>query len=685
MPTTDAGGGRASLEDAMMRRRSGPTRGCTRLACLVLLAGLATEGAAQTPTLELKRMSLEELMALEVSTVTRAPEPSSLVPAAVFVITADDIRRSGATSLPEILRLAPGVQVARIDAARYAIGMRGFADRLARSMLVLMDGRAVYTPLFAGTYWEVQDTLLADIERIEVIRGPGGTLWGANAVNGIINIVTKRARDTQGAYVTAAAGSELRGPISVRYGGAAGDNFHYRAYAKAVDREAQFHRDGADWDAWHMTQGGFRGDWSLGRTRTLTLQGDVYAGELGQRVSLPSYSPPFNQTSTRDASLSGANALARWSGPIGTGEAQLQAYYDRTHRDERPVAETRDTVDVDFQHRSPVGTRQTLAWGLGYRVSSGRISSVAPTAFAPPDRTDSLYTGFLQDEVALVPDRLRLSFGTKIEHNPYSGFEVQPGARLVWSPNSANTLIWSVTRAMRTPSRVETDYSTTSLVSPAVPSFVRLQPNPDFSAEQLVAYEMGYRVRPFERLYVTASGFFNALDDILSTELLPAFAETTPPPERLILPVTFANGLHGNTHGIELAADVRPTAWWRWTANYSFLRVQMTRDPGSADVSQERRYEGLGPRHQLQLQSSLDVPGGVSVDWLLRYASALPAGPVPAYATSNVRVSWQATPQLEIAVSGRDLHDPQHLEWPGSAGANVQVQRSVQLAFTWRP
>lgn len=629
-------------------------------------------------------MSLEELINIEVSTVMRVPEPTTMVPAAVYVITHEDIRRSGATTLPEVLRMAPGVQVARLDSSRYAIGIRGFADRLARSMLVLMDGRAVYSPLFAGTYWEVQDTLLADIDRIEIIRGPGGTLWGANAVNGIINIITRRARDSQGLLVTARAGSEPQAELGVRYGGSVGPAFHYRAYARGFQRDAQFHPVSLDYDDWRLVQAGFRGDWTLPQSRTFTLQGDLYGARVGQRAATTSYAPPFTQVSSREAPVSGANALARWSGPLRAGtQFQLQTYYDRTSRDEIPVAEDRDTLDVDFQLRARWRDRHDLVWGLGYRVSSGRITAIPPTAFSPPSRTDQLITGFIQDDVTLVPERWRLALGTKLEHNDYSGVEIQPSVRLVWMPNQSSTLVWSVTRAVRTPSRVETDYTTASVVNPAVPSFVRLLPNPEFRAEELVAYEAGYRVRPHPTVYITASGFFNQLENTLSTDLLTSFVETSPPPPRLILPVTFSNGLHGNSHGVEVTGEVRPRSWLRLTGNYSFLRVQVTRNPGSTDVSQERRYETGSPQHQMELRSSLDLPRSVSFDWFLRYVSELGFGPVPAYTSSNIRVAWQVAPQFELSVVGQDLHAARHLEFPG--GNNVLIQRGGYVGLTWMP
>ncbi len=665
-----------------MSKRMHPLRDRHSALIAAVFAALATGQPLMAQ--DLKRLSLDELLRVEVSTALRVPEPTTAIPAAVFVITQDDIRRLGANWLPEILRLAPGLQVARQDAGRYAVGMRGFADRLARSMLVLMDGRAVYSPLFAGTYWEVQDTLLEDIDRIEIIRGPGGTLWGANAVNGIVNIVTKRSQDTQGALVSTTFGSAVRGPVGVRYGRTAGADGYFRVYAKASDREPQSHIGDANYDEFRMVQGGARGDWTFTRSRTLTLQGDAYAAELGQRFSVPLNTSPFTQTSDRRAPLSGGNMLGRWSAPAAGGEYQVQTYYDRTRRDERPVAETRDTFDVDFQHRRRMGQRHGVVWGAGYRVTSSRITALAPTAFFPPDRTDNLYTAFVQDDVTLAPERLRLVVGTKVERNAYSGFEIQPSARLMWTIDASNSLFSSVTRAVRTPSRVETDYTTASLANPAVPAFVRLQPNPQFQVEELTAYEAGYRVRTIPSLYLTTSVFFNHHQNTVSTELLTPFAETTPAPPRLILPVLFGNGLHGNTHGLEITGDVRPVPWLRWTANYSFLRAQMTRNPGGADVSQERRYEGLSPRHQIQVVSALDLPRRVSFDWAFRYVSKLPAGPVPSYATSSIRASWQPHSQLEVAVVGQNLHEPRHLEWPTGAGANVQIGRSAHVSVVWR-
>lgn len=652
------------------------------LTAALLLFG-ATPALAQSVE-ELRRLTLAELMKIEVSTVTRVPETIVRIPAAVFIITADDIRRAGATSIPEALALAPGMQVARIDSARWSIGMRGFPDRLARAMLVLIDGRAVYSPLFAGTYWEVQDTMLEDIERIEVIRGPGGTLWGANAVTGIINIVTKSSKTTDGLLVSGGTGGPIeRGFGGIRFGDSFGDSGAYRAYVKATHRGPQFRAGGtSDVDDWTMVQGGFRSDWGDLANRAFTLQGDTYRATLGQRVPLVSYEPPFSQTILREAPLTGANVLFRWTEALNAQtRLQVQSYYDRTSRDEIPVAETRNTFDVDAQVTDRRWPRHAITWGAGFRVTSDDIRPVGLSEFSPRARTDGLFSAFAQDEFELRPGRLNATFGVKFEHNEYSGAEWQPSARLAWTPSRLHTFIASATRAVRTPSRVETDYSTVGLANPAIPAFIRLQPNPAFVPEEVVAYEIGYRFSPALPLYLTWSGFYNQHDNTLSTDLLTPFVEAGGPgPERLILPVTFANGLHGRSYGAETTADWRMFPWWRLTANHSFIRIEMTKDPGGLDISQELRYERQTPYHQVQLQSSFDLPRNFTLDWLLRYASDLRAGGIDAFATSNLRLGWQVSPRLEVAVVGRDLHDSPHAEWIGS---QFQVRRSgfVQVVY----
>src|SRR6267378_1284098 len=351
------------------------------LVSMLLLAGLAKNsraGARQSnpeTSGQLKKLSLAQLGDLEVTTVSKEPVTVARTPAAIYVITQEDIRRSGATSIPEVLRLVPGVEVARIDSSKWSIGVRGFGSRLSRSVLVLIDGRTVYTPLFAGVYWEVQDTLLEDIERIEVIRGPGGTIWGANAVNAVINIITKSAKDTHGTLASSGGGNIDQGFVGFRYGGGKGKDFNYRVYGKAFTRGREFHPDGRQFDDWRMAQTGFRTDWDLHTRDTLTLQGDLYNSDDGERVGTATYSPPSTANVEQNAELSGGNLVGRWRRVLSAGsDVQFQTYYDRTNRKEANFAESRDTFDVDFiHHLAP--WRQNFLWGLGAQISSGNVTS----------------------------------------------------------------------------------------------------------------------------------------------------------------------------------------------------------------------------------------------------------------------------------------------------------------------
>src|SRR6266404_2082662 len=421
----------------------------------------------QNPPKNLKQVSLEELGQIEVTTASKVPVKATRTPAAIYVITQEDIRRSGATSIPEALRMAPGVEVARVDSNTWSLGVRGFESTLSRSVLVLIDGRSVYTPLFAGVYWQVQDTLLEDIERIEVIRGPGGTIWGANAVNGVINIITKRAQETHGTLVSTGGGNLDQGFVNFRYGTGNDKGLNYRIYGKAFTRGPEFHPDQKQFDDWRMGQTGFRTDWDVHNRDRLTLQGDVYSGDAGQRVGITSYSPPFMTNVEQNAELSGGNLLARWERELGSGSnVQLQTYYDRTNRNQANFGESRDTFDIDFIHHLPLAGRQDFLWGLGARLSSGNVSEVVPTVvFTPNHYTDKLYNAFIQDEIPIVGDQLSLTIGSKFLHNGYSGFEIQPTARLLWTPSSRQTVWAAVTRAVRTPSRVEEDLQLTGLAT----------------------------------------------------------------------------------------------------------------------------------------------------------------------------------------------------------------------------
>jgi iron complex outermembrane recepter protein len=663
-----------------------------RVLPLVLLAGLVpvswgdtTENsdAAQRP---LTQVSLEQLGEIEVTTASKRPVKVSQTPAAIYVVTQEDIRRSGATSIPEALRLVPGVEVAQIDSNTWSLGVRGFGSALSRSVLVLIDGRSVYTPLFAGVYWQVEDTLLEDIERIEVIRGPGGTIWGSNAVNAVINIITKSAKDTRGTLVSTGGGNLDQGFAHFRYGAGNDKGFNYRIYGKAFDRGPQFHPDGHSFDGWRMGQTGFRADWDLHQRDTLTLQGDLYDGDAGQRLEINSYSPPFVTNVEQNAELGGGNLLGRWKRVLdGGSDIQVQTYYDRTSRRQANFAESRDTFDIDFIHHLILPWRQDFQWGVGARVSSGNATNIDPTVvFTPGHFTDKLYSGFVQDEIALVRNRLSLTIGSKFLHNIYSGFEVEPGARVLWTPNARQTVWAAVTRAVRTPSRVEEDLQLTGILAPNPLTFYRIVGDGGFSSENLIGYEAGYRSLVKPRFYVDIAAFYNNYHDLLSIEPGAPFSETSPAPTHTVVPLFFRNGLLGNTSGFEIAPDWTPTGWWRLRGSYSYLYMDLKKKGTSLDTTTASSTEGSSPHHQIVIQSSVDLPKKLEFDQTFRYVSALPAQGVGAYATADVRFSWRAIRSMEFSVVGQNLLQPHHPESAGDPGPLIGVERSVYGKITWQ-
>jgi iron complex outermembrane receptor protein len=639
-------------------------------------AAVASPPEAGPPERDLTELSLDELSELEVTTVARRPESRLRTPAAVHVITGEEIRRSGATRLVEVLRLAPGVQVSQTTANQWAFGIRGFPSVLSRAVLVMIDGRVVYTPLFAGTYWDVQDVLLEDVERIEIVRGPGGTLWGANAVNGIVNIVTKSARDTTGRYAGLSVGTEDRAIAEARVGGRLGARAHGRVYAKYADRDAAFHPDGADFDDWRMGQAGFRTDFEAG-TGTATLQGDVYLGRAGRRTSFASYDAPFSRTVDDDAELSGGNVRAQWQRPLGAGDVLVEGYYDRTQRVEANFDEDRDTLDVEVQYHRGL-PRQELLAGAGYRWSRGRTGGVETVVFRPRDRSDDLFEAFVQDEIHLVPDRFVLTAGVKVEQNDYSGFEVQPSGRLLWEPRPDQVLWAAVTRAVRTPSRLERDLELTAATAPDQPVFARLSGSPAFDSESVVAYELGYRLKASEHVLVDVTGFHNVYDGLLSLEPGAPFGESDARGRRTIVPLVFGNGVEGEASGVELSLDARPTTWWSLRASYSFLDVDLRAGPDSADTLQTATA-GASPRHQVIGRTSF-TRASVTLDAVLRYVSRLPAQQVPGYAELSARAAWRPRPALEVAAVGRNLLHDHHAEFEGG----VEIERGVRLEVLWR-
>jgi len=639
---------------------------------------------AQTPTQsqhnQLKTLTLEQLGNIEVTTVSKEPEEVWKTPAAIYVITQEDIRRSGALNIPEALRLAPGVEVARISSGEYAIGIRGFNSRLSRSVLVLIDGRTVYTTFTAGTYWETQDTFIEDVDRIEVIRGPGGTIWGPNAVNGVINIITKDSTETQGMLGAAGGGNVEQVFGDARYGSGNGKGLTYRAYVKGFGVTPQRHSDGDNYDDWHGGQGGFRVDWNANGRDTYRLQGDVYGQGLGERVITTTYDPPANTDISGDASLYGGNILWNWRRVQGDGrDIQLAAYYAHDTRNELNFGDIRNTANVDFVDRFRL-PGQEVSWGGTLRFSHGtEVEVVSGLTFTPAQRTDQLYQGFVQDEISVVKDRLSLVAGTKVLKTNYIGVLAEPSIRLLYTPTSTQTLWAAFTHALRTPADVERDFNLSSFLGNAegLPVFARFSANPNFKSEQLNGYEAGYRALAGAKFYVDIASFYNHYGDLFSEDLVGSpYVETDPSPPHILYPAQFGNGLVASTTGGEFAPEWRPEPWWRLRGSYSFLDMHVKKATNSKDIGSAPGVQGSSPEHQVFIQSGFDLPKSVNLDMQVRYVSALPGIKVSSYWTGNTTVQWAVNHHIRLTAEGRNLFQPHHVEFVYDPGPAVGIRRS---------
>ncbi|HEV7512704.1 MAG TPA: TonB-dependent receptor [Candidatus Acidoferrum sp.] len=632
----------------------------------------------------LKQLSLAQLGSVEVTTTSKEPETVWRTPAAIYVITQEDIRRSGATSIPEVLRLVPGVEVARIDSNQWAVGIRGFGSSFSKSVLVLIDGRSVYTPLFAGVYWDVQNVLLEDVERIEVIRGPAGTVWGANAVNGVINIITKSSKDTHGGLAAVSGGNVEQGSGRFHYGGGYRTNVNYRVYGMAFGRAPGFHSDRDNFDDWQVGQGGFRIDWDNQKRDTLTLQGDLYKGSVGQIVNIGYYSPPASINVVGSQDVSGGNILGRWRRTVDAGDIQVQAYYDRTYRLGPQLGETRNTFDVDFIHHLTFLPRQDFIWGVGARWSpSDLIQTVATVDFLPHHQSDNIYSAFLQDQIAIVRDKLQITIGSKFEHNIYTGWELQPSARLLWTPSVHQTIWGSISRAVSTPSRVDENLQLTGFTTIPVPIFFRIAGNPKFVSETLLGYEVGYRRLITPRLYLDVSLFHNNYNNLTSFGNFTLSVETNPSPAHLLLTVPWTNGILGNTNGGEISPDWKVSHWLELKASYSYVSLDLKNMPGNTDAGTLGLDQGSSPRHQVVVQSLFNLPKRFEFDPTYRYVSALPAQSVKSYSTMDLRFGWRFAGNVEASVVGQNLFQPNHMEFGFSPGPMVGVRRSVYGQITW--
>ncbi len=640
-------------------------------------------------------LSIEELMNVEVTTVSSHPQKVSEVASAVFVITQDDIRRSGATSIPEALRMAPGVQVARLGTDKWSISVRGFNGRFANKLQVLMDGRSVYTPLFSGVIWSQQDTFIEDIERIEVIRGPGATVWGANAMNGVINIITKKAVDTQGVLLTAGGGSFERGFFGARYGGKLGEQTPFRVYAKGFSRDHTTTLAGANAnDTWHSARAGFRLDHTRGIDEFI-LQGDIFINSIGDSVNQPILAPPFSRLDTVNAKEKGGNIRFRWDRHYSAASStMLQIYYDRIHNQLVPSTKYAESFDVDFRHRLPILDRHDVIWGVNYRLYNNNVRDTELTNFIPRQGTNHIFSAFVRDEIMLLPDQLRLTLGVRLGHNDFTGLEVQPDARLMWTLDQQNSVWLSVARAVRTPSRGENDafinfgsaQSLPGLQNSSLPIMMAVQGSSNYGSEKLIAYELGYRHQFTSQASIDVAGFFNdysQLRDFNFGTIRPGIGIQ----QHLVLPIFFNNQASAHSYGGEVSVDWRVHERWRLQGNYSYLNISVN---SSAEFSQIDATTGgahkANPRHQISFRSNYDLSEKVELNLWLRYVSSLPFYNIKDYVTMDARLAWKPVHNVEFFLVGQNLFSQNHRESQSDfiPSLPTRIPRGIYVGATLR-
>ena len=629
----------------------------TQIGVLVLvtwaIAPLPATGAqagAQAP--DLKALSLEELMQIDVTTAAREPERRIETPAAVSVITSEDIRRYGVDTLADALRLADSVSVSRFNGGSWAITTRGFSAITNNKLLVMIDGRSVYTQLFGGVFWEAQHVPLPDLDRIEIIRGPAGTLWGPNAVNGVINIITKRAADTQGVVLRGVTGSRERAHLLGRYGGQANPKTFYRFYGVGSEFDSPQLQDGTSaGEDRRIRQAGGRIDWDLAGQARLTVQGDVTTGRMGLQ-------------DRADIQMDGGNVVVTYNKPLGAGEAvQIVAYADHEQRDVPQQSwESRTTYNLEGQHSIRLAPKYRLLWGGGFRSTFSDTKGTPLLFFEPEDRTINQIHGFAQAEFTPNPE-WALTLGTRGERMTFSGFELQPAVRARYSPR-IDTIVWgAVSRAVRTPTRFDRELRV------RVNNMVVIRGDSGFKPEQLTAYESGARFLPRSNVSLEASVFYNEYDDLRSQEATPF--------------ITLANLYDGHTTGVELSGNVQPHSRWLVHASYTGQRVSLVPLPESRDTT-NARAEADDPSHIFSMRSYFNLPGGIELDGFFRAIGKLRASSLPGYQELDMRIGWQATDQLDISLIGRELLHPRHAEFAGSSAALRYFQREIALRLTYQ-
>ena len=673
-------------------RGHGPVEhGAMRAAVLVagaLVADRRMLQAQRRPAIrsaQLKQLSIEQLANVDGDLRDPGPQPLSQLrrrrrrrdePA--------DSKAPGAMNVPEAIRYVPGINVAQVTASEWAVSSRGFASANSPDLLVLSDGRSIYTPLFSGVFWDVQDYIMQDIDRIEVVRGPGAALWGSNAVNGVINIITKSAEETQGGWAEAGGGSEERALVAAQYGAEAGDQMYYRVFAKYQDHGPEDYPAGASSDGWDLSHVGFRTDWKADPSDAFTFQGDAYDARIGEVIPAVNIIGQSGPPSPLVVGAGGGNVLAHWQHTMSAdSDYEVRVYYDYTHRNDPTFTDDLATFDVDFLEHLPLGRDQSITWGLTGRTMSDIDHGKGRVALNPPDSRDNLASGFVQDEVSL-PHAVRLTLGSKLEHNDFSGFEVQPSVRAAWDLSDTRTLWGAVSRAVRVPTRIEQNEDIVA-TDPTASEVAVVLGNRNFHAEQVLAFELGYRWRPLADLALDLAAFRNRYTGLASLELGTPYLDAAT--GQIILPLLTENRIDGHATGLEGLAAYSPVDWWRLSVNYSYVQMSLT--PLGQDFNRNRFYAGATPRNQVGVQSNFYLPHNVEVYGGLRVLSAIETLPEivngtgdAGYQELDLNAIWHATPRLTLSLEGRSLLHSSHAEF-GAPYERSAIERSVFGRLKW--
>lgn len=661
-----------------------------RCFCLLLAVFLTVPAWSQQPSQDLTTRSIEDLMNIKVTSVSKTEQSLSRTAAAVFVISQVDIARSGATNIPDLLRAVPGMDVSEINGNTWAISARGLNSRFSNELLVLVDGRPVYTQTSGGVYWDTVDVPMEDIDRIEVIRGPGGSTWGANAVNGVVNIISKNSSDTHGGLVVVGGGNVDQGFGTVQYGGKAGKKTDYRVYGKYLNQGQlpdSAGREGGD--GWHMLRAGFRTDSVLSSKDNLTLQGDIYTAREGiPTVNFPSVTATALQNAELLADLSGGFLGGAWDHAFSSHSGTtVHVSYDRYTRDDI-LRESRSTFDFDFQHNFSGWTRQNLVWGLAYQYSPSNSVGNLTASFVPARLTTQLFGAFVQDEIAVIPNRLFLTIGTKLEHNSYTGFALMPSVRVALTFGPRRTLWAAVSKADRTPSELDTSARSTlsGFAGPGgIPSLVTFIGNPLVKNERLIAYAMGYRTMVFKELSIDFTAYYNSYSNQETSEPATPFLENTPAPAHVIVPITFENLMHGEAHGIEVAVNWQATSRWTVSPGYAFEELHMHLAPQSQDTTSVGEAEGNSPDNSAQLRSHLNVGHGFTWDASAYFVGPLTEPSEPSYTRLDTQLSWHFSERGSLSFVGQNLLKDHHEEFVDLTGSarTTEVKRSAYVKLTW--